>query len=63
MTEIKTTSDLLKTLTPHEVEVLRTRFGLSEKPDVSTPMPTKGSNGDDGAGDVPAPAKPPRNPF
>jgi len=63
MTELKTTSDLLKTLSPHEVEVLRRRFGLSEKPDVSTSMPPKGNNGDDGTGGVPAPAKSPRHPF
>jgi len=59
MTEIKTTSDLLQILTPHEIDVLRTRFGLSEKLDTTTAIPPKGSTGDDGTGGVPAPAKPP----
>ena len=61
MTEFKSTQDVLATLTPHQTDVLRRRFGMDEaavnKSDdpAITPPP---NDEDDGSGGS-APATPP----
>lgn len=55
MNNIKTTAEVIETLTEHQIEVLRKRFGLPEQ---HKPLPTQPPNDDEdgGAGGVPAPA-------
>lgn len=59
MSEPKTTLEVLETLTPHEAETLRKRFGVVEKVtnDTRSPLPTNG-NESGGSGGTPAPATP-----
>lgn len=58
MSEPKTTTDALKTLTPREIEVLRKRFGLPVK---DKPLPTLPPDNEEegGSGGAPAPARAP----
>ena len=60
MDKFETTRDVLSTLTPHQIDVLRRRFGVNEaelnkSDDSTTPPPS--SDEDDGSGGS-APAAP-----
>ena len=57
MTTERTSQDVLRTLTPHEIEVLSERFGTQVLPGDPTSSP--GSDDSEGSGGVPAPANPP----
>ena len=61
MDSINTTHELLATLTPRELTVLRQRFGIDKAVDDEangTVMPPPDSDDNSGSGGVPAPAEP-----
>jgi len=59
LNKLKTTLDMLKTLTPHEAEAVRKRFGVDKKTSNNNSDTTPG-HGDDsgGSGGTPVPAVP-----